>query len=342
MARITARALTGPCSESVTRIRSPSALDADHALHEGEVGAEDPGLLVRLLGEPAAAHAAREAEVVADQRARGGLAAEPALVDDQRAEALRRRRTPRRRGPPAREPTITTSNSLRRGSTAAPPAEPTSASLGVAQDGAVGEDHQRQRRLAVEFREQLTALVGVREAERVRNRAALEHVAQLIGAPRPGVADDVDGVRRDPLRPRPLEQEARDRLMEDLVRASRRAQHVVVDPAVRHGVVDRLAGGAVAPRAPARSAARAWHADEADAPAPSSSVPVIPDSHCAASTSATSAPSCASPPAASRPASGDDPRTRPRNPANTDRAARSRRHEAHRDRRRLRGELGRA
>ena len=46
------------------------------ALQEGEVGAEDPRLLVRLPGEPATAHASREAEVVADQRARGRLPAD--------------------------------------------------------------------------------------------------------------------------------------------------------------------------------------------------------------------------------------------------------------------------
>ncbi len=45
-------------------------------LHEGELGAEDPRLLVRLAGEPTTAHAPSEAEVVADEGARGRLAAD--------------------------------------------------------------------------------------------------------------------------------------------------------------------------------------------------------------------------------------------------------------------------
>ena len=62
---------------------------AGHPLHEGEVRPEDPRLLVRLLCQTAPADPSREAEVVADQRAGGCLAAEPAFVDDQGAESLR-------------------------------------------------------------------------------------------------------------------------------------------------------------------------------------------------------------------------------------------------------------
>ena len=84
----------------------------------------------------------------------------------------------------------------------------------------------------------------------MRDGAALERVADLVRAAGPRLPDDVDGVRGDLLRVRPLEQEAGHRLVEDLVRPARRPQHVVVDPPVRHRFVDRLAGGPVAPAAP--------------------------------------------------------------------------------------------
>ena len=65
------------------------APDRGRVVHEGELGAEDPGLLVGALGQPATADSARKAKVVADQRARGRLATDAAVVDNQRAEALR-------------------------------------------------------------------------------------------------------------------------------------------------------------------------------------------------------------------------------------------------------------
>jgi hypothetical protein len=64
--------------------------EVDHLLHERELGAQDPRLLVRLLGEAPTAHAPGETEVVADQGARRGLTADASLVDDQRPEPLRR------------------------------------------------------------------------------------------------------------------------------------------------------------------------------------------------------------------------------------------------------------
>ena len=91
--------------------------------------------------------------------------------------------------------------------------------------------------------------VGEREA--VRERAALEHGAELVRPPRPRVADDADGVRRDALALRPLEQEARDRLVESLVRRRERADDVVIDVAVDDRLGDRVARGRVAPLPPA-------------------------------------------------------------------------------------------
>ncbi len=64
------------------------ARERGRSMHEHEARSEDGGLLVRLLGQPTPAHPAWEAEVVADQRAGPGLSPDPALVDDERAQAL--------------------------------------------------------------------------------------------------------------------------------------------------------------------------------------------------------------------------------------------------------------
>ena len=57
-------------------------------MHEDEARPEAHGLLEGLLGEPAAADAFCEAEVVADVRARSRLAADTALVDHERAQPV--------------------------------------------------------------------------------------------------------------------------------------------------------------------------------------------------------------------------------------------------------------
>src|SRR6185295_13002412 len=80
----------------------PLAPQAGHLLHEGKAGSEDPALLVSLLGQPAPADSAGEAEVVADQRAEGRLPADSTLVDDKGAKpfgsAVDGSREPRRAG----------------------------------------------------------------------------------------------------------------------------------------------------------------------------------------------------------------------------------------------------
>src|SRR5947209_2259364 len=68
----------------------PVTLDRARGVHEDELRAEDPRLLEGRLGEGAAADAARETEVVADERARRRLTADPAVVDHERADALGR------------------------------------------------------------------------------------------------------------------------------------------------------------------------------------------------------------------------------------------------------------
>ena len=65
-----------------------AARSATDLARQQEVGAEHPGLLVAALGQLGPADPAREAEVVADQRARAGLAADRLALDDQRAQPL--------------------------------------------------------------------------------------------------------------------------------------------------------------------------------------------------------------------------------------------------------------
>ena len=60
-----------------------------HLAHEGVLRPERPRLLEGAVGEVGAADPAREAGVVADQRAGAGLAADRLLLDDQGGEPLR-------------------------------------------------------------------------------------------------------------------------------------------------------------------------------------------------------------------------------------------------------------
>src|SRR5439155_7352852 len=60
-----------------------------HLWSQKESRLEHPRLLVRTLDQLAAAHAAVEAEVVADQRARAGLTADRGVLDRQRSKSLR-------------------------------------------------------------------------------------------------------------------------------------------------------------------------------------------------------------------------------------------------------------
>lgn len=58
----------------------------------------------------------------------------------------------------------------------------------------------------------------------------------------PGLADDVDGVRKQAPLGRPLEQEARDGLMEHLIPRARRPRNVVVDAPQCHRVANGVGG----------------------------------------------------------------------------------------------------
>jgi len=94
------------------------------------------------------------------------------------------------------------------------------------------------------------AFVGLGQTEGVWEGAALEHVPQLVGSARPGLADDVGRVRSGAPILGPVEQEAGNGVVEPLVRRGRRLQHVVVDSPQGHRVEDRLGGWLVRPGAP--------------------------------------------------------------------------------------------
>ena len=146
---------------------------------------------------------------------------------------------------------MTTSKSLRRGSTRGAGG---ARDLGVGRVGqhrAVREDDQRA---ASSRRRPRRAARGPSRSPRGRRRAGSRSAGARRAArtrgrtrsrrPRGRCAD----VGRAAVRP--LEQEARDRRVEELVGRPRRPQHVVVDAPVRHRVEDRVARGRVAPLAP--------------------------------------------------------------------------------------------
>ena len=218
-------------------------------VHEGELGAEDPSLLVGALRQPTTADAARKAQVVAYQRAGGRLATDAAVVDDQRPEALRgaidrRRETCR---PAADDDHVVHAPIGIDGC----PSGTRQLQVGrVREDGAVREDNEWKRLSVARFRHQCAAIGRIGQKERVWDRAAAEDLFQLVAPAGPRLTDDVDSVRRDPSRVGPLEQKGRDRLVEELVRRSRRPDHVVLDLPPRHRLEDLIRGPAVAPAAP--------------------------------------------------------------------------------------------
>ena len=215
-------------------------------MHEQEARAERDRLLVGLLGESAAADAHGEAEVVADQRARPGLSADAAFVHHEDAQPLRGAVDGRReaRGPGAHDDHVEVAL-LERGRGTYDLGD-----LGVgrvAQKSAVGKHHQRELRVGACPGEQLAPLVRRRQAEGVRGGALLEDLPQLVGPAGPCLAHDVHRLRNDAPIPRPLEQETRDGLVEDLVEGARRPRHVVVDASKRHRVADRVGGRLIRP-----------------------------------------------------------------------------------------------
>ena len=184
---------------------------------KAKFGSEHPRLVVGPPGEPPTADAAREAEVVADQGARGGLAADAALVDHQRAEALggpvHGRRQARRPG--ADDDDVEVHRLGVDGRSGG------DGDLGVGrvlQDRAVGEHDDRQRRAPSWPPRRAHALGRSR-----RGRSCARW--RTAGAPRAARGPDptttrpttwtVYGAAR--WRLGPVEQQSRDRLVEQLV-----------------------------------------------------------------------------------------------------------------------------
>ena len=197
--------------------RSPRATEIAHPMHEEEARPEAQRLLVGLLGESAATDALGEAEVIADVRARSGLAADATLVQHQRAQpvggAVHRRGKPGRPG--------TDDDEVERIAFDIGRSAGGNGDLGIggiAQDLATGKHHHRKRRVRPCFCQQLAPLVRVREAERMWDGAALEHRPQLVRAAGPRLADDVHVLRDGATVSRRLEQEARDRFVKHLIR----------------------------------------------------------------------------------------------------------------------------
>ena len=202
---------------------------------EAELRAEEPGLLVRALRQLAAAEAAGEAEVVADQRARAGLAADGARVEHGRPQPLRgavdRRAQPGGAGADDDEIGLVR---VELGRETERPGQLGGSRIG--QDLAVGERHRRG--------------VTVAGDRPVRDAEARQARAELVRAGGACVGDD-DRARR-PLAAQALRllQQLADRPVEDLVAPPRRCDHVEVDPAARHAAEDELADAASAPAEP--------------------------------------------------------------------------------------------
>ena len=210
--------------------------ECDGAVGEPKLGAEEPGLLISALRQLAAAEAAWEAQVVADQRARAGLAADGTGVEHGRAEALGR--------------------AVDRG------AEPGGTG---ADDDEVGVVRVELGREAERPRQLRGARVGQSLAvgERNRRRAADLGCHRPVRDPEPGegrpqlvcargavVCDDDRARRALAAQPLRLLQQLADRPVEDLVAPARRCDHVEVDPTAGHAAQHELADAAAAPAEP--------------------------------------------------------------------------------------------
>ena len=154
-----------------------------HLAHDQEGGAEHPCLLISALGELAAADPAREAEVVANQRARARLASDGLALDDQRAQPLRGRIDGGGEaggpGPDHGEIELPCLAELGRDSECRRELE----LARVDQGRPVADERDRPcGRRAAGGDEQLAARVAVGIDERMRHPAAGEDALQLVGA----------------------------------------------------------------------------------------------------------------------------------------------------------------
>ena len=218
--------------------RRPALVDRGHLLHGQELGAEARRLRRRPAGEVGAGQAHREAEVVLDPRALAGLAAGRLALDQRRPQPFRRAvDRGRKPGRPAADDDEVVELELRPPPHAGPLGEVGHAR--AVQHAAVGEQDERQRRVAVGGREQPPGLVVALDVEpAVRHLVAGQEVAGVVRLARPAVADHLDAVGvGGRIRPPGIEQVVHDRV-ELLVGRIPRLQQVVVE---RHAVdrVDR-------------------------------------------------------------------------------------------------------
>ena len=141
-----------------------------------------------------AAHAAGEAQIVANQRAVRGLSAEPGLIDDEGAEPFRGAidRGRQSRGPTADDHEVELhALGVDRGARGA-------GEVGVRrvpQDGPIRKGDQRKRSPLAGLCDDLLPDVGIRETERVWERATHERLPQFVRTTRPRLTDDDDRVR---------------------------------------------------------------------------------------------------------------------------------------------------
>ena len=215
-----------------------------------------------LLGEPTTADPARETEVVADERARRRLSADPALVDDQGVEPLRgavdRGRQPGRPGTDDDDVELAPLG-VDRG--AGPPRAPRcSGPRGPCRSGTPPGG----ARSLAGLRDQPAARRPSRRGERVRERAAPQDLAQLVGAAGPRLGDDVDGVRGTPRASAHSSSKPETDWWKSSSGDARRPHHVVVE--LPRAIARRSpCRSAVAPAAPLDQHPR-WHAGGARAP----------------------------------------------------------------------------
>ena len=252
--RAPARARRPPTSSS----KPPSTRRMpDHPAGVREARAEHPRLLVGPLGELGARDAPREAEVVADQRARPGLPADRLALEHERVEPLgcrvHRRREARRPGADdgevddagraatcrgrtrgrARRRRDRRAPGRRRCARAARPSYSTPA------------DGEHRHRVG---RGRLEVVAGHPAA----GEAALQHVRARLRV----VADHREAAVALARRRLPLAQEVGDRAVERLVGGVHGPHHVVVDLHARHELEHGVGGGPVGPRAPLDHEAR--------------------------------------------------------------------------------------
>jgi hypothetical protein len=229
-----------------------AGLERGDLVHEQELGAEGPRLLVGALGELGAGHAAGEAEVVADVRARAGLTADRLALDHERAQALRGRVDGRRepRGSRADHDHVVVALSRQVGRH---PVGRGELDVGRVDERAAVEQDDDRLAAAVAapvHGQDPRAAVARRVVEDVRDAVAGQQRRQLVHARGPLAPDDRDLRRARGVRARELVQELRHGPVEELVGRAPRLDHVEVEVAPRHALEDRRRGVGLAPGGP--------------------------------------------------------------------------------------------